>query len=144
MESNDELHLKFSKPTVKDIGEEVEKFKGEESTYNKKGIYVLECDKRDLGTTEAYGKNIGKSDSISNWVWPAHSADERYYVGSSKRVGYRILQHIHQDGAQFTTVFPPAKIVEIEWVEASTNNLREKERQKAEDLKTDDIFVFQA
>ena len=144
MESNDELHLKFSNPTVKDIGEEVEKFKDNESTYNKKGIYTLKCDKRDLGTTEAYGKNIGKSNSISNWVWPAHSADERYYVGSSKRVGYRILQHIHQDGAQFTTVFPPAKIVNIEWVEASTNNLRELERERAEELKEEDIFVFQA
>lgn len=143
MESPDGIHLKFSKPTIKEIGEEIERHKDEDA-YDKKGIYVLKCDKRPLGKTKAWGSNIGKSDKIPNWVWVAHDMDERYYVGSSKRVGYRILQHIHQDGAQFTSVFPPARIVEIEWVSASTENLREMERKRAEELKDEETFVFQA
>lgn len=143
MESSDDLHLTFSKPSVKEVGEAVEEHK-DGNVYNKKGIYFLECDKRSLGKTKAYGTNIGKSDKIPNWVWAAHDMDERYYVGSSKRVGYRICQHIHGDGAQFTQVFPPKKIMKIEWVEASTDNLRKMERQRAEDLKDEETFVFQA
>jgi predicted GIY-YIG superfamily endonuclease len=143
MESQNGIHLKFSNPTIKEIGEEVEKHK-EQNVYNKKGIYTLECDKRPLGKTKAWGSNIGRSDKIPNWVWAAHNMETRYYVGSSKRVGYRILQHIYEDGAQFTKVFPPAHIMQIEWVEASTDNLRKMEKEKAEDLKDDETFVYQA
>lgn len=143
MDTQDQLHLKFSNPTIKEIGEEVEKHKtGNE--YNKKGIYTLKCDKRPLGKTKAWGSNIGRDDKIPNWVWVAHDMDRRYYVGSSKRVGYRILQHIYQDGAQFTKVFPPAHIIEIEWVEASTENLRKMEEEKADNLKDEETFVYQA
>lgn len=143
MEQSNEIHLSFSNPTIKEVGELINDHK-DNTVYNKKGIYTLECDKRSLGKTKGYGSNVGNNNSIPKWVWPAHTADERYYVGSSKRVGYRILQHIYGDGAMFTEIFPPAHIVEIKWVEASTNNLRQMEKEKAEDLKDDDTFVYQA
>lgn len=137
-----EPHLTFGKYTVKEVGELIDEHR-DSSTHYKKGIYILECDKRSLGKTKAYGSSLGKSDGIPRWVWPAHSADTRYYVGSSKHVGFRILQHIHKNGSWFTKVFPPKRIVEIEWVERSRDNLQELESKKAQSLKSDDIFVYQ-
>lgn len=137
-----EPHLTFSKLTVTEIGELIDEHR-DSPTHNKKGIYILECDKRSLGKTKAYGSNLGKSKSIPNWVWPAHNAKKRYYVGSSKRVGYRVLQHLHGDGAWFTQVFPPKRIVDIEWIERTQDNLQQLEAEKAIDLQEDNTFVYQ-
>lgn len=135
-------HLTFSNLSVKEVGKAVEEHK-DDKRYGSKGVYILECDKRSFKKTKRFGMNVGSTNTIPKWVWPAHSADKRLYIGSSKRVGYRILQHIHNDGAWFTEIFPPKKIQGIEWYARTQDNLQEIEKEKAVELREDNIFVYQ-
>jgi predicted GIY-YIG superfamily endonuclease len=64
-------------------------------------------------------------DPLKDYIYVLQLIDDRYYIGRSQNVLYRIEQHFNGDGSVYTKKFKPLKVVEI--VEETTN---EDERNK--------------
>lgn len=53
--------------------------------------------------------------SYPYWIEKCYEVENIFYVGWSNTVVERITDHITDDGALFTKIFPPVKIEEIRW-----------------------------
>jgi predicted GIY-YIG superfamily endonuclease len=91
-------------------------------------VYVLEClANSNYQHTASYELGLAKQ----KWVDDVESAERLLYVGVTVDVLNRLNEHLNDpggDGAHFTTVFPPIRVLNISWYHSYA------EAQRAEEL----------
>lgn len=111
-----------------------------------RSVYVLECidadDPRGVAQLRL-GKTIPQSWPDQGW-----GANRRIYVGRSSAVVWRLYQHVNDDpeeGADFTQVFQPVRILDIEFYRHMSKCSR-AEKMTADMIQEEfpDDFVYQA
>jgi hypothetical protein len=79
-----------------------------------------------------------------SWAWAAFHSNTVYYVGGTSDIWFRVQDHAEPDrGAKIMKCFPRRK---VEIIEPCPNEdaAFEREEQLADELESDDVFVFQA
>lgn len=96
------------------------------------GVYVLACRKRSessakrIALRELRNKNGNRIKKPPSWVTAATNAEHLIYVGLSKKMVTRIHDHAHGKGANFTQVFPPTRVLDIDWYPTLAESYREE------------------
>ena len=97
-------------------------------TYNH-AVYVLECRRRSREAATYLALDELDICSIPGWVRAAPQFDRLFYIGVSQRPAVRIYQHAIASGANFTELFPPVRIVDIDWYTNVAESYREEVRK---------------
>lgn len=115
-----------------------------ENVHEGHGVYVLECRNRSLKNATGIALDELDVSEIPWWVKAATNYNRLFYVGLSKRMVTRLYNHAHAKGASFTKVFPPVRLLSIDWYPTLAHSYR-AEPEKAEylDKKFPEVFVFQ-
>jgi predicted GIY-YIG superfamily endonuclease len=111
-----------------------------------RAVYVVEC--VDTANPREVACRRLKKTIKHEWPDKGHEAHRRIYVGRSKSVAHRLHQHVSDDpeeGADFTQVFQPVRILNITFYRHRTVYHR-AERLTAELLQQElsDTYVHQA
>ncbi|WP_152031288.1 hypothetical protein [Natrarchaeobaculum aegyptiacum] len=118
--------------------------KTRDNPYFNHAVYVLECRHRPEKSAKLLAINALDVKSVPGWVIGAARSERLLYVGLSKRPVTRIWHHATARGANFTKVFPPVRLLDIDWHPTLADSYRE-EPKKAQHLRKhlDKAFVSQ-
>ena len=96
-------------------------------------VYALVCRRANNLNEERRRarKRIGR---VPDWLPQAVAATERVYVGYSQNANERIDQHYNGQGAQFTKLFEPRRLLDI-WDSMSETRARNYEEQTADRIR---------
>lgn len=132
----------------------------------KRCVYSLRCETKGFdqlsGDTHVKRKIRERADSLGysfsdDWIGAVCRAGQPHYVGETKNPYARIHEHaqtiqhavasehddIEPDGARFTAIFPPERVINIEWIRGGKDAAERQERQTAIRLHEDDgYFVY--
>lgn len=108
-------------------------------------VYVVECRRRSV--SQRVAREELRLQNSSWWVDEAQTHDRLLYVGVSKNVVNRLLEHAagRGAGANFTQMFPATRLLSVEWYPVRSVAYR-AEPITAETLReqlADNIFVIQ-
>ena len=134
-------------PSRLDVGRMVNEYVTDPYNEGRHAVYVLECKHRSLGKASTIALDVIQSDRTDApyWVRNGAKAQQRVYVGVSKRVRDRIYNHAQGTGGRFPQVFPPLRILDISWYHL-TGTSYDAEAEVAERIDAatrDDVYVFQ-
>lgn len=121
-------------PTKEALREQIRPFVRESNSTQNHAVYVLNCRKRDIRNATNIALESLDVRRVPWWINAACAAERIYYVGVSKRVFHRLYKHVIASGANFTKIFPPTEIVDIEWYSSLAPSYR-AEVEKAERLR---------
>lgn len=104
-------------------------------------VYVLECVPEPAAGTdlkrlaERWFAEDALSDKLDEAIDNAIEADQVFYVGETTNVVLRILDHVWRSprAANFTVLFPPQSIYDIEWY-IDRDEAQEREEEWATEL----------
>jgi len=90
-------------------------------------VYVLECRHRSGEQERIAIEELRLQNPW--WVRKAQQSERLFYVGVSKKVLYRLRQHVagQGKGANFTQIFPPSRLITINWYENYSEARRAEE-----------------
>lgn len=112
--------------------------------YFNHAVYVLECQHRPEKSAQKIAFDELDISSLPYWVKRGSRSERLIYVGLSKRAVTRLYNHVNADGGSFTKVFPPVRLLNIDWYATLAESYRE-DPKKADllDEHLDDTYVFQ-
>lgn len=116
-------------PSRSDIKDQIENHRTDTEMFYRHAVYVLEC--RRIDPECAIRRAITELEiQYPRWTESAAAEERRFYVGVSKRVYIRIYNHAMGTGraSNFCRIFPPARILTIEWHPTLAESYRAEER----------------
>lgn len=113
-------------PSEADIALQVGKTR--ENPFDHHGVYVLECRSRSLANAKAVAWDELDISRLPWWVRKGAQAARLFYVGLSKRMVPRLYSQAHADGTSFCKVFPPTRLLDIQWFPTLAHSYRAKPR----------------
>ena len=116
--------------TQKRVAELVKQF-SDGTTAKTNAVYVLECQMKSV-TQKVVREELRLQNNVS-WIYDAQENKRLVYVGVSTVVPSRLWKHAigNGDGANFTQMFPPSRLLSIQWFE------READAYRAEEITAD-------
>ncbi|QHS16509.1 hypothetical protein GWK26_04715 [haloarchaeon 3A1-DGR] len=90
-------------------------------------VYVLECQLKSV-TQKVVREELRLQNNVS-WIEDAQENRRLVYVGVSTVVPNRLWKHAvgKGDGANFTQMFPPTRLLSIQWFERKSDAYRAEE-----------------
>ena len=113
-------------PTKADIGLQVGATR--DNPFYRHGVYVLECRSRSLANAKAVAWDALDISSLPWWVYKGAKAARLFYVGLSKHMVPRLYSQAHAEGTSFCKVFPPTRLLDIQWFPTLSHSYRAKPR----------------
>lgn len=130
--------------TRKRVAELVKQF-SDGTTARTNAVYVLECQVKSV-TQKVVREELRLQNDVS-WIYDAQQNKRLVYVGVSTVVTSRLWKHAmgNGDGANFTQMFPPSRLLSIQWFEMESDAYRAEEitADVLREVTHDGIYVSQ-
>lgn len=109
------------------------------------GVYVLECKLRTVDQRVVREELQLQNDC--RWTEQAQRSSRLLYVGVSQHIVKRLKEHAYArgKGANFTQMFPAARLLSVEWYPTVSTAYRAEEitAELLEEATEDDVYVAQ-
>lgn len=130
--------------TKRRVAELVKQF-SDGTTEKTNAVYVLECQMKFV-TQKVVREELHLQNDVS-WIDDAQESRRLVYVGVSTVVPNRLWKHAvgNGDGANFTQMFPPTRLLSIQWFERESDAYRAEEltAEILEEETHDGIYISQ-